>query len=203
MPDFVFPDRLARVEADRHRRHVFSDEPPSDNFFSYHVPEVVIISVAALEAGVNEMAQRLSSYEKLELAPGFETMKIAAKWALLPITTVGKKFDRSASPWQDFDLLLKLRNAFVHYEIGKDRPTWMRGLTSRHLCLTKPGDWISTCLSSRVALWASNVVPDMFVSIESMLDKENAGDWPWSGRGFLKCDHTGKRVIPDWMLGKT
>lgn len=84
--------------------------------YSVHAAEAVVLSVVALESGINEIADwvrlGLSPLKPAHgLPPGFSDLSLADKWEAIPKAFVGRSFDKSAEPWQSFLTLGKLRDA--------------------------------------------------------------------------------------------
>jgi hypothetical protein len=78
---------------------------------------VHILCVASAEAHINIRAQdRLCGRDW----GTFERLLVDAKWLFLPKLLSLPGFDPSRQPFQDFDLLLKVRNKLTHYRKQKE-----------------------------------------------------------------------------------
>ena len=89
--------------------------------------EVYILVAAALEAFINEVClykidlykqQKKRTRHLVYLIYGNKGRgeEIRVKWEKLPQFLCGKAFNKGCSPWQDFDALIRLRNAILHYK---------------------------------------------------------------------------------------
>jgi len=94
---------------------------------------VAVQTVAALESYVNEMyfegavlERGLNSAAALELAEMVDKETILRKYAIALSISAKKRLDKGATPTQNADALIKLRNAVVHF-----RPEWF-GEKSKH-----------------------------------------------------------------------
>ena len=73
----------------------------------------IVMSVQALEAFINVQAkERLSS----ALWDSIEWLNITNKWLVVTRLATGKECEKGEQPFQDFDALVKFRNALVHYK---------------------------------------------------------------------------------------
>jgi len=107
---------LHRCIEDRISGKVFTTE---DNNFSDHALTVYIMTVTALEAFINELcfgpSSKMLNKDRIPVE-FFEDMEIRRKYYLLPLLLWGRTFDRGAPPYQDFEILIRLRNSLVHYK---------------------------------------------------------------------------------------
>lgn len=91
----------------------------------------IVFSVVALEAFINEVTELALDDSKnsrsleprvvsvlAELMADAERshLRLESKFALASWVLTGKRLDRGAQPYQDFALLLRLRNDLVHFE---------------------------------------------------------------------------------------
>jgi hypothetical protein len=147
--------------------------------------EAVILSVAALEAGINEIAvmtRRGFLASPSPLPDDFMAKNVTDKWALVPRVAAGKEFDYGASPWQDFSALVGLRNALVHFKWESESvPKFVRSLQARALVLPdKPGIyWVDAALTDRVARWAIETTDSMFAEVTRLLARGDDPTWAW------------------------
>lgn len=145
----------------------------------------IVFSIAAIESFINDLqmlAQFFCSHKKtpgvlMILANVLDELEeshasIPIKYQMARIILIGEAFNKGEQPFQDFTLLLKLRNALVHagpdrvVEIGpnKFQPNKYHGLISqladRGLCdnptqpLSPWTDYIDS--SPKVARWSYN-----------------------------------------------
>jgi hypothetical protein len=154
-----------------------------------HTPkaaEAVILSVTALEAGANEIATSWQTGFLGTLPPlpdGFFRMRLAEKWCLIPCTIAESAFQRGSSPWQDFRVLVALRDALVHFKWRSERvPGFMRFLQAKDMALpdTSPGIyWVDAALTDRSAVWACRTAEAMFAELARLVDAEHRPSWAW------------------------
>jgi hypothetical protein len=96
------------------------------------------------------------------------------QWAR--ILLAGQGYDKGAQPYQDFDLLMDIRNAIVHLKpekmYSKTSPLMQR-LMSKGICgetsLQQPSSLVSQVSTRAAARWACNVAVDMVESIGDTL----------------------------------
>lgn len=154
-----------------------------------HTPraaEAVILSVAALEAGVNEIATawRAGFLGQLPTLPAeFMRLRLAEKWCIIPCIMMEVSFQRGASPWQDFRMLVALRDAIMHFKWRSERvPGFMRFLHSKDLVLpdAEPGIyWFDAALTDRTAGWAIRTADAMFAELTRLVGRESSETWAW------------------------
>ncbi len=104
------------------------DRPAGDRFPGCEEALVsIVVAAISLEAFINEFAGIAALLATLEGAPGWLTTlaevlneaennraSITSKFQLAMLVISSKPFNRSAAPFQDFDLLVNLRNEIVH-----------------------------------------------------------------------------------------
>lgn len=73
----------------------------------------IVILVQALEAFINVQAsKRLSS----AIAESVDRLSVISKWLVVTKTVSGTEWDKGRQPFQDFESLVRTRNALVHYK---------------------------------------------------------------------------------------
>ena len=118
-----------------------------------------------------------------------ESKFILASWLL-----TGKSLDRGAPPYQDFALLLRVRNQLVHFKpnefttpkvtpevMSSSRNPVIEQLRSRHVLATNiggPSGWTAWIETKAMAKWSCDVASRMVVDLVSKTPVE--GQW-----GFL------------------
>lgn len=158
----------------------------------------IVFSAAALEAFVNESVELAelgaasSGYYEPGPVTNFRRLlreveesrgSIQLKFLLAKQTLTGHTYDKSALPYQDFDLLIELRNALVHlkprekFEIdigGKmsvTLPKIIQRLESKNILAEfEPVEnvgWTQRITTRAVARWACNTAAQM---VQSTLD---------------------------------
>jgi hypothetical protein len=172
----------------------------------------VVFSAAALETFINELSEiprGMESYfdkERPDLpspgppAPSLVSFaaimedldnsraSLESKFLFARLILGGTTFDKGRQPYQDFKLLIDLRNEIVHGgsdkvqlnpETGQVR--WqnssrvMRGLESRGLVqkASIQNSWLATISSPAVAHWACNAAAAMAQSILEVVPEDN------------------------------
>lgn len=140
----------------------------------------VILAVASLEGFINDLVslhsilgRPLSLTTISEHWEDFEGFSVQAKYLLLGVV-LGKPFRKGAQPYQDFRLLVQLRNLLVHLKPGEillegDKLRWkqpgiFRKLVARELISDavlnvthhQKTSWYWHISSVKVAAWACN-----------------------------------------------
>lgn len=164
-----------------------------DNNFSQHALTVYIMTATALEAFINEVCLGPTSKMINKAAIPLEMvedMEIRRKYYLLPLLLWGRTFDRGAQPYQDFDILMRLRNALVHYKMksfaGSETPKYFQWLRDKGLLITTgklDADyaWLHQLSNSKAALWAYNTTCQMANKLIEFGDETTKTLW----RGML------------------
>ncbi len=130
-----------------------------DNKFSFHALSVYIMTATALESFINEICFRLSPRRVDVSVDGLDNLEITLKYYLLPKVLWGKTFDRGALPYQDFNILINLRNGIVHYKIKDMRGTKYFKYLKRKNLLMSPNRNVSSfdqLCNTKTARWAYN-----------------------------------------------
>jgi hypothetical protein len=130
-----------------------------------------VIAVASVEAYLNEAM--LSPLSLFGFGPTpldqfdkevLERQDLLLKLQLLPQIAVGRTMPRDAQPFQDFQILVKLRNEIVHYKMSGPEPTVVRDLEQRGIALAKPENapegadylWVQKISCTEGIRWANN-----------------------------------------------
>jgi hypothetical protein len=168
--------------------------------------------VASLESFINEVCldaiQRLR--ENRQNSQGVEAivygsdgrgMELRKKWEEAASLLHNKKFDKGVNPWQDFYILVNLRNALMHYRSESKEPGYippflesllrsMRLTTSQENVgemvkrpptlseLSEPTiHWTEMVCTLPLGKWAFNTGHDMLQMFLSMLDQDVREDY--------------------------
>ncbi len=142
----------------------------------------VIFSCIGLEAFINLFSDNMFPF-LLEDTPTelftlqkileyFESSResIIAKYSIIPLLLTGKPWDKEQRPFQDFDCLIKIRNALVHSRPGRfdlsdtsrdnQHPKFLEHLINLNIITRPPKrphqSWESLIRGSDVAQWAFN-----------------------------------------------
>lgn len=161
----------------------------------------VVFSAAALEAFINEVGgiaegliQRFVTHDPDSVKQYAALWKeverlqksISFEYLLASTAFSGQPYDKGTGPYQDFELLIKLRNALVsfepdHVELTPGPPKIIKTLRSKNiLAEPQPGEngnsWITLIMTRAVARWACNTSANLVRSVlefvpESVLKK--------------------------------
>lgn len=156
-----------------------------DNNYSESAIDVFILSVSALEAFINEVAFTPMSgvIGRLGIAGDMvEDLELARKYYLVPLLAWHHTYDRGRQPYQDFKMLVAVRNDLVHFKMKfyghGEEPGYAKTLSQRGLLLPKPASphmgflWPAELLTSKAALWAHNTACRMVRTFMDMADDE-------------------------------
>jgi hypothetical protein len=120
------------VEVDRHWQSV--DHAATE--LIRKVAATHILSAASLEAHINVRAQQVLNGKTFE---EFDKLSISGKWLFYPLLVSAGRFDPGKKPFQQFQTLIKRRNALVHYRVKRaktrhpyDMPPQVDELGLRH-----------------------------------------------------------------------
>jgi len=114
--------RIGKKEADDFSSELHSHWQPVELATTELIRTVAtahMLCAASLEAHINIRAENLLKRRDFE---EFDKLSIAGKWLFYPILKgVAGRFDPGAQPFQKFPILIKRRNALVHYKEKKGR----------------------------------------------------------------------------------
>jgi hypothetical protein len=171
----------------------------ANNTFSADALDAYILSVCMLDSFMSEacFTPMLGLLDKHGVSHDLvERLDVRKKYFDIPKLLWGRTYDRGAQPYQDFDLLVEIRNHFVHYRVGPfgTAAKLRRRLASRHLLLDVPIAemaraslaWPTDALNFRSAVWAHNTACDMIRSFYELAGEDAsqpvmamlAGDYP-------------------------
>jgi len=171
----------------------------------------IVFSVVALEAFLNEATEKALSVLSSKHSSSFEPNVVSvfaefmadaeksrasleSKFILGNWILTGNKFDRGAPPYQDFWLLLRLRNDLVHF---KPNEPFEQGSTPEEIHKNLIGrfsgkniladnfgqsvmSWTETVQTKAVAVWSCETAAQM---VADFVDKAPEGGW----RNLLKA----------------
>jgi len=173
--------------------------------------EVYILVAASLEAFINEFCREKidevrSNDGEAYWLKGLEEIidrkiEVRLKWQLVPQLLWQKAFDESKAPWQDFNVLINMRNSLLHYKMeylpsGKV-PKYLghiqQLLTSKTQNTDRPRTfieriessetWVDRICSLDVAKWAFNTGVSMIEEFLDLADRETKGQYTWLLQG--------------------
>jgi hypothetical protein len=113
------------------------------------------------------------NYQKaLEIRKEIEKISLKGKTLLMPLFLFGTKFDISAQPFQDFDILLRIRNQIVHDSIHKEPTKEVETLRRKGLCLKvheySVYHWQQDVTCLEVIRWCINTINSMSVKLSEL-----------------------------------
>lgn len=153
--------------------------------YSEQAAEAIMMSVATLEAGINEIAvwfRHGFGGPTPSLPDDFMDCRLTDKWAMVPRVIVGKEFDRGTAPWQDFSALVGLRDRLVHFKWDHEGvPKFMRTLQAKDLVLPENPAvyWVDGALTNRTASWAVETAIQMFNKLAELMGRLSDDNWTW------------------------
>lgn len=146
----------------------------------------IVFAVVSLEAFLNEATEVAQDVQEVktepetvaafaELMEESERLPIETRFKLSTWLLTGKRADMGKQPYQDFSLLVGLRNALVHF---KPNYTWntfeeaenlrqkeiIKRLKSKNILAMKVfghGSWTSPVQTKAVAVWACGAAAEM------------------------------------------
>src|SRR5688572_1983741 len=110
-----------------------------------------------------------------DLKDKIETWDLETKTYFLPKWILGKTFDKSNQPFQDFRRLLQIRNSIVHFKWDKSPENAIKDLAQRKITLQKEGtefSWTMELCSLSCYKWAINTLVDMIHSFSKLFPDE-------------------------------
>jgi hypothetical protein len=172
----------------------------------------IIFGVVSLEAFLNEATEMASDFSKeaseLEVVKTFsqvltdaERLPLESKFVLANWILTGRSIDRGAQPYQDFALLLSIRNELVHFkpnesfdvvvipgEMERRQKAVLQKLRSKNILADLRGAyaWTSPLTTKAVAEWSCDTVSGMVSDLVSKAPQNS--QWGYLlrmlGRGF-------------------
>jgi hypothetical protein len=150
------------------------------NGYTEHAIPAYIIAVTTVETFVNEMllgpvGQMFSQKPESEgFWKALEAASLADKLIFAPEFHFGRTFLTDEQPYQDMNLLIKLRNFLVHYKMDFDFPKPVKDLQQRGIALNNLSDSWTSCISTTEGIrWAHNTVCETLKKIISFADESN------------------------------
>ena len=163
----------------------------------------VVFSVAALQAFVSEVAELARGSDEPKVRRLGEVLeevedcqgRFSLKVLLVSIILSGESYDKGKQPWQDFQLLVELRNDLVHLRpLDEERPVTRTnaGIVTLSYDVEHPrildklrpknillvGDaqesWVTQVMTPAVAQWACNTASKMVKSVADVMPPS----WP-------------------------
>jgi hypothetical protein len=172
--EFVYSSwHLWNVAADsaQHSREVKASHPRA---CTTDTISALLLSAMSTEAFINELGTRLSllsAYNGKNLGRSAnigtfleqleaEHAQIKSKYLLVSNLLPGKPFVKGKPPFQDFSLLIDIRNDFAHLKVQRDAPKYIRSFSQKGWLYNKKKDkpklvgWMFQLETPEVSAWA-------------------------------------------------
>jgi hypothetical protein len=162
-----------------------------NNGYTPHALPAYVLAVAAIEALLAETllgdmtraVWRTSPLWNVD-AKTLERLETRVKVTIVPQVLFGKSFVPGGQPFQDFDLLVRVRNDVVHYKMNAGVPKYVRALSQRGIALSYPlptaspisvdYNWIQKLSCTEAIRWGHNAVCSVVQKlVEFLPDPEN------------------------------
>jgi hypothetical protein len=167
-----------------------------NSYTSYGGP-AYISSVAAVEAFLNEFMFYPMTKHFYKDAPLYrldqkwlEQLDVRLKLVLIPQLLFNTSFDRSTQPYQDFDILVSVRNDFVHYKMHKGPPKYLKVLEDRSIALPHHEQaaivWTDQLSSSEGIRWAHNTSCKVVQAFAQMVPEQHRNFLATFAMGFFE-----------------
>ena len=167
--------------------------------------EVYVLVAASLEAFINDFCRHKIDEIKWTDGEAYwlkgleeiidQKIEVRLKWQLVPQLLWQKAFDESQSPWQDFNVLIHLRNLLLHYKTEYLLPGKVPGplgyiphlLSSESQNTNKPHTltealresktWVHRICNLEMARWAFNTGVRMIKKFLEFADQESKAEY--------------------------
>ena len=158
----------------------------------------ILFSFIGLESFINTLIEIISepcfdkkipskviTLDKILTELDTSNLNIATKFQITRLVLSGDSYDKGASPYQDFDCLIKIRNDLIHskpvritmqtkkIKPPKEYPNFIRHLTSKGI-IPKPklrSSWESLITVPKVAYWSYKTAYEMIISLIEVFPK--------------------------------
>jgi hypothetical protein len=157
------------------------------NAFTPHAFPAYVCAVAAVEAFVNERLLGPLARAALRGSPlwnlgsdSIEKMELLTKLVVVPQVLFGRCFPRDAQPFQDFAMLVKVRNDVIHFKMEMNPPSYLRPLAEKGVALTADAaaqgadyPWPSKLSSTQGIRWAYNTACRVLTELAHFVPPEH------------------------------
>ncbi|MHC4443782.1 MAG: hypothetical protein ACYTBZ_06090 [Planctomycetota bacterium] len=155
------------------------------NGYTDHAPPAYISAVTFLEAYLNEMVFGLGAKYIVKESPlwlldqdWLKKLELKHKLIIVPQLLFGQTFCKGSQPFQDMDLLIRIRNEMVHYKMEDKIPKYVKNLEEREIALPaqpEGGDfaWIHKLSSTEGIRWAHNTVSAMVNTLTDFIPEKH------------------------------
>ncbi len=158
----------------------------SNAYTPYAFPSYVC-AVASVEAFINEQLVGHIARVVLRDSPlwnlgsdSLEKMELLTKIIVFPQVLFGRSFRKNEQPFQDFAMLVRVRNDVIHFKMSMDAPSYLCALADRGIALTAPSaskgadyDWPHRLSSTEGICWAHNVACRIVNSLVQFVPPEH------------------------------
>ena len=160
----------------------------------------IVFAVVSLEAFINEAAEVAHDLREVKSEPEVvaafaqlmkdsEKSSLESKFILSNWLLTGKRTDIGKQPYQDFSLLVNLRNALAHFKPNESWETFeemerlrqkqiIKSLESKNILATKVwghGSWTSSLQTKAVAEWGCNAASQLVLDFVRKIPQR--GQW--------------------------
>lgn len=200
-------DLIIDVKRAFHRSHLAKDvRRIGINAYTDRAYTTYVGAVAAVEAFINESFlgwQAKSQFKESALwqlnEPALERMDLLLKMVLIPQLLFAKTFDRSKQPYQDFALLVQVRNDIVHFKMKMQAPKYVHELSQRKIALVKTVDeavpWPMKLSSTEGIRWAHNTACAVVQTLVEFTPEESRPFLVGGAQNFLSIDDREADII--------
>lgn len=170
------------------------------NCYTHYASPAYIGAVAAVEAYLNEIAFGPMTRGMMKESPLWqldddwaEHIEVRQKLLLVPILLFGRTFDKSGQPYQDFEMLVRMRNDFVHYKLRPSRPKYVKVLDQRSIALPAhpkgpDSPWVWKISTSEGIRWANNTACDIVHKLTEFIPEEHRDAIGTLAEGFARIE---------------
>jgi len=184
------------------------------NGYTHHALPAYIITVAAVEAFINEAF--LSNWARIIFKDSslwtiskesLDRMEIGLKLIIIPQLLFARSLSRDSQPYQDMALLIRIRNDFVHYKLKGKPPRYLQSLDKRGISLVATAknskidySWPDKLSSSEGIRWAHNTACSVVQELIGFAPADKAKGGPIE----LACNfyHIPDSYAKDWLIKK-
>ena len=172
------------------------------NAYTPHAFPAYVSAIAALEAFINEQFLGPFSRAQFRGAPlweldreAIERLDLRLKVVIIPQLLVAKSLQRDRQPFQDFDLLIRVRNDIVHFKMDERAPRYLAPLSDRGIALTAADGpdspdypWPHKLSSLEAIRWAHNTVCRMAHALVDLIPEDRQGPLAIMRKNFVEIE---------------
>lgn len=149
------------------------------NGHTEHAVPAYIVATSAVEAFTNEMllgpiGQSFRSLRSEGFWRALEGASLSDKLLFAPALHFGETFSTGAAPYQDMHLLIRLRNALVHYKMDLETPNPVKDLRQRGIALGyAETPWTKSISTTEGIRWAHTAASETIQGIIGFADQQS------------------------------